>query len=294
MEKKICSDCGIERNETDFYLSRTQEKKRLNICKDCMAKELYDADVHDFFIKYNIPYIKELIEKIPHSSPKEFLGTYMRYINSLPQYKNMQWKDSNIYGEEETENNDFYNDIVENLRIEAKKLNDKLNDLRNKNDMNLYISTLKSLRETLDLISKYDWKLNYSEYQVKDDNDNLITQISVWEQNHDNQIRNHKFWNVVDAINYVYDNSKKIKDKYPAIRMDNNSITKVIRKGDKTLENYLKENYNKNIIDHLIRVSINDLGDLVFYIHANGYSSDTLDFVVKENELININNTQLK
>jgi len=125
----------------------------------------------------------------------------------------------------------FYDGIVSNLKQEAKHLNDRLTKFRNNNEMNGYIATLKSLRETLDLIKKYDWQLMYSEYGVEntkeimriDDSiddvidialannktrneirdeidylirkkDNYITEIAVWEQNHDGQIRNHKVW----------------------------------------------------------------------------------------------------
>ena len=97
----------------------------------------------------------------------------------------------------------FYDDIVVNLRNEAKNLNKKLRTIREMNlrdDYNNYITVLKSLRETLDLIHKYDWQLMYSEYGVLrktglyQDKEELFTEIAVWEQNHDSQIRNHKTW----------------------------------------------------------------------------------------------------
>ena len=97
--------------------------------------------------------------------------------------------------------NNFYDGIVSNLKQEAKHLNDRLIRLRNNNEMNGYISILKSLRETLDLIKKYDWQLMYSEYGVKYENslnknkdDKFYTEIAVWEQNHEGNIRNHKVW----------------------------------------------------------------------------------------------------
>ena len=50
----------------------------------------------------------------------------------------------------------------------AIELNRKLEKIRkgctDDKGMNLYISTLKSLRETLNLIKEYDWQLMYSEY----------------------------------------------------------------------------------------------------------------------------------
>jgi hypothetical protein len=65
--------------------------------------------------------------------------------------------------------------------------------------MNLYIATLKSLRETLELISKYDWRLRYSEYYARVDTPNGSKnqkQVAVWEQDNSGQIRNHKVWEV--------------------------------------------------------------------------------------------------
>lgn len=56
----------------------------------------------------------------------------------------------------------------------------------------------------------------------------------------------------------------------------------------KTLSEYLNENYDKGVIDHMVRASFNDDGTMSFYIHADGYDSDTLDFVVKENRLWNV------
>ena len=53
----------------------------------------------------------------------------------------------------------------------------------------------------------------------------------------------------------------------------------------KTLEQYLRETYGKGIIDHQIRVSVDDKNRVTFYIHAQGHDSDTLDFEVKDNSL---------
>ena len=110
--------------------------------------------------------------------------------------------DNKINNRNDKNDNNFYDDIVVNLKQEAKHLNDRLTRFRSNNEMNGYIATLKSLRETLDLIKKYDWQLMYSEYGVFKSNkdsdrgkiDNIITEISVWEQNHDGQIKNHKIW----------------------------------------------------------------------------------------------------
>ena len=98
----------------------------------------------------------------------------------------------------------FYDGIVTRLKQEAKILNERLVKIRsnqNSNTMNDYISTLKSLRETLDLISRYDWKTHYSEYKTQHGAfSEEIKQVAVWEQNHDAQTRNHKIWNVIERV----------------------------------------------------------------------------------------------
>jgi len=131
----------------------------------------------------------------------------------------------------------FYDDILLNLKNEAIKLNKKLTTIREglgsvnssqsrSNDMNLYISTLKSLRDTLDLISKYDWRLMYSEYETDSGcaiKKPLVKQIAVWEQNHENQIRKHKVWNVIET-----------KDGEPLVSFDESGNLNL--KGGKIIE----------------------------------------------------------
>ena len=58
------------------------------------------------------------------------------------------------------------------------------------------LNEMKVIREIMNLIDTYDWKLMYSEYKVIEDGQE-VTQIAVWEQNGDGLIRSHKVWNVV-------------------------------------------------------------------------------------------------
>ncbi len=52
-----------------------------------------------------------------------------------------------------------------------------------------------------------------------------------------------------------------------------------------TLEEYLKSNCDRQIIDHLIRAEIGNDGKPRFYIHPANASGETLDFVVTKNQL---------
>jgi len=205
-EKFICENCGIEKNETHYYFSRIQGQKYMKICKDCFIEEFKNSkDALGVLRKYNIPFFKSLWDSCND------LRYYIKAINSLPQYRGLGWKDSKLENEESEQETNFYDKIVNNLKKEAEKLNNKLSlireNLENPNkyaDMNIYIATLKSLKETLDLISKYDWKLMHSEYETDNgrsfNSNPQVKQIAVWEQNHDNQIRNHKIWNVVEVL----------------------------------------------------------------------------------------------
>ena len=68
--------------------------------------------------------------------------------------------------------------------------------LRNK-DMNLYISSIKALKDTMNLIKEYDWHSNYSEYRTGDDNH---MEVATWEQNSESQIRNHKRYLISEVL----------------------------------------------------------------------------------------------
>jgi len=221
IKKVICETCGIEKNlEKNYYLSRFKTQERMKVCKDCFIEEIRNTGkMLDVFKKYNIPFLYDLWESlyVKHNR-QETVGEYMSKINSLPQYRNLEWKDSVLDNSNECENKkevNFYDDIVANLQKEAKILNKGLEFYRTKSDMNLYISTLKSLRETLELIAKYDWKLMYSQYSTPIDG-NLTKQIAVWEQNHDNQIRNYKVWNTSGTLTEFFDDLSKDWDDMPS------------------------------------------------------------------------------
>lgn len=55
-----------------------------------------------------------------------------------------------------------------------------------------------------------------------------------------------------------------------------------------TFEDYLKKEIIEGHIYHEICAKINGNGNVQFYIHANGQDSDTIDFGVNENQLINL------
>ena len=72
-------------------------------------------------------------------------------------------------------------------------------------DENKSFNEIKMVKEILNLLEMYDWKLMYSEYHTGE-----VKQIAIWEQNGEGLIRKHKIWNVVDAINTTKDSGRII------------------------------------------------------------------------------------
>jgi len=72
-------------------------------------------------------------------------------------------------------------------------------------DENKSFNEIKMVKEILNLLEMYDWKLMYSEHHTGE-----VKQVAVWEQNGEGLIRKHKVWNVVDAINTTKDSGRII------------------------------------------------------------------------------------
>ena len=92
---------------------------------------------------------------------------------------------------DEKEMKDFYAEIVETLKKEATGLKNKLSICSNDNNFNMYVQLVKALRETMELIKRYEWQLMYSTYKADG-----IEYVSIWEQNCENEIRNHKKYKI--------------------------------------------------------------------------------------------------
>lgn len=60
----------------------------------------------------------------------------------------------------------------------------------------------------------------------------------------------------------------------------------------KTLQEYLKENSAKNLNEHRLVAHVDEYGRTSFYIHVLGSDSDTLDFCVEDNILVDDSNPQ--
>jgi hypothetical protein len=93
----------------------------------------------------------------------------------------------------------------------------KCNLKRNASDS---LNEIKVIREIMNLLDLYDWKLKYSEYNTSEGK-----QVAIWEQNGDGQIRNHKVWNVEDSMmNHMHYYSGLSED------MINDAVNKVVKR----------------------------------------------------------------
>ncbi len=65
-----------------------------------------------------------------------------------------------------------------------------------------------------------------------------------------------------------------------------NTISRGKKTNKKTFEQFLTENVLVGHVDFKLRAEMEDEYTVRFYIHCDGHDSDTLDFLVDENELI--------
>lgn len=101
-DKMICQnlDCdksGKEQPSNNFYDTGSELLPKYPICKDCVQK-IIDIDniqtVYKVLQEMNKPFFQEVWTNVCIKTPENPFGSYIRQINSLPQYKNKYWKDS--------------------------------------------------------------------------------------------------------------------------------------------------------------------------------------------------------
>ena len=91
---------------------------------------------------------------------------------------------------------EFMTEVVENLKIEIRSLNDRLKECRRKGDFSTYKMLINCYRDTMGIIEKYDFQTKFSEYNSTGENGKFSKMVSVWEQNSEGTVRNHKVWEV--------------------------------------------------------------------------------------------------
>ena len=61
-----------------------------------------------------------------------------------------------------------------------------------------------------------------------------------------------------------------------------------------SLESYFKKALKNNIIDFHIRITPDSFKSMHFYIHPQGVSGDTADFLIRDNNLFNTGYQKVK
>lgn len=105
-KRKKCNDCKKDRKISDFYSSSSImfSDNRVPICKKCLKNMIDESDIDS--VKTTLQRIdKPFIAKVWKSAEEnegDTVGNYFRMVNSLQQYKNTSWADSDFEGENET------------------------------------------------------------------------------------------------------------------------------------------------------------------------------------------------
>jgi len=99
-----CTKAGKEQSSINFYNTKSSLMPKYPLCKECVNKSIVPNDlqtVYKVLKDMNIGFIKNIWEKAYESNPDSVFPNYMRMINSLPQYEDIKWSDSQF----EYENN---------------------------------------------------------------------------------------------------------------------------------------------------------------------------------------------
>lgn len=137
-DKIVCQniDClkrGVQQNSINFYNINSTFLAKYPVCKVCLQRTMNPNDVDSVCATLkdmNVAFIKELWRNTCKKSPDNPFGSYMRQINSLPQYSGFTWADSRlesdkpIYGKAlfTSENGEDYEDLESDFRITTEML----------------------------------------------------------------------------------------------------------------------------------------------------------------------------
>jgi hypothetical protein len=106
-DRKVCKgECKKSKLLSDFYTSNSiMFDGHVPLCKKCL-KDMIDENniesVKTTLQRIDKPFIAK-VWKSSEDSENDTIGTYFKNINSLQQYKNASWADSDLEGENKTE-----------------------------------------------------------------------------------------------------------------------------------------------------------------------------------------------
>jgi len=132
---------------------------------------------------------------------------------------------------------EFNDDVVHFLKEEEKKLRMHLNDCLSRKDTGMYKNLIQAYEKVVELIKKYDWQLMYSEYDIPVDSEHKQREVAIWEQNGDENIRNHKVWSISEKGMNVYASTEDITINNGGIKLDDKAIDEITNKIIEKLKN---------------------------------------------------------
>lgn len=94
-----CGKRGKEQVSGNFYNTNSSFMPKYPVCKTCLQKTMNPNDIQSIckILKdMNVAFIKDLWDNACEKSPDNPFGSYMRQINSLPQYKGYTWSESKM------------------------------------------------------------------------------------------------------------------------------------------------------------------------------------------------------
>jgi hypothetical protein len=106
-ERKKCNVCSKDKLINDFYTSNSVMfgDGRVPVCKKCLKDMIDETNIDS--VKTTLQRIdKPFLAKVWKSAEEnenDTVGNYFRMINSLQQYKDYNWSDSDFEGENETD-----------------------------------------------------------------------------------------------------------------------------------------------------------------------------------------------
>lgn len=105
-KRKVCKDCKKNKLLNDFYTSTSiMFDGHVPICKKCLKDMIDENNIESVKItlqRIDKPFIAK-VWKTSEENENDTVGTYFRMINSLQQYKNSSWADSDFEGENQTD-----------------------------------------------------------------------------------------------------------------------------------------------------------------------------------------------
>jgi hypothetical protein len=113
-----CEKAGKEQSNINFYNTNSQLLPKYPVCKNCVQKNIDINNMQSIFniLKdMNIAFISDVWQSACEKTPDNPFGSYMRQMNSLPQYRGFTWSDSNI----ESKKEDLKNINVVNINFEV-------------------------------------------------------------------------------------------------------------------------------------------------------------------------------